>query len=524
MGNKMKTYIAKLINIGALAAVLGAGVLLFSAYEESIRPWVPFFILPSSEAPPLDLPVDAAVVQADTMQAGYRAGIPVLMYHGIIEKMDPKDDANTSVQVFESQIKMLKEEGYTSIDTTDLYAFIQGKGGLPRKPIIITFDDGRIDSVRNGDPILRKYGFRAVLFVATGKQNHRDKFFLSWDDLRNIRRSGRWDIQTHSGDHYHTVIPIDQSGRTGYFASNKKWLSGENRLETDEEYGRRLSDDAKQGRSDLERHLPGIELVAFAFPFGDYGVDAINIDQDLALRKNHEAIDGLFPISFGFDGTYTDNFNFFYFKGDDSHLIKRLDVRDALPAAKLKGMLDIYLNKSLPFRLDRFDESSAKHMLPVWNAPSVEGGSLRLSATAASTGAQTVLTGTNYWTDYKLASDLVLESGRTGFVVGRYADGGSAVLCGVDQGEVSFRQTVAGKDSLLGSAPLAIAAEPAYHIELDIYGDRATCSVNGIAVGPARIDPALAFGGAGFKAWDPEKGRSSLLVRNLKVTESALGR
>jgi peptidoglycan/xylan/chitin deacetylase (PgdA/CDA1 family) len=497
-------------------------VFYFSKNEDRYRTLLPFFVGIDSSRAKLDLPVSLPVAGITIEETGNMAGVPVLLYHGIMENLDPNDDANTSVEVFEDQIKMLKDEGYTAIDTKDLYCYIHGMFNLPRKPVIISFDDGRIDSVKNSDPILRKYGFKAVMFIAVGKQNNKDKFFLSWDDLQNMQDSGRWDLEVHAGNGYHSSITIDEAGNKGYFASNKKWLGGEKRLETDEEYGQRLIDDIKQARHDIETHITDIDLISFAFPYGDYGEDAVNIDKDFAIRKNHDAVDYLFPISFGFDGTYGDNFNFFYFKETDPHLIKRLDVRETLTAGQLNKMLEIYVNKDIPFNLAKFDAYSIENMLPVWNKPGLSNDSLIMRATPESGGSMSVLTGTNYWTNYKFESDITIDSGRTGFIMGRYKDNDNYLLCGVDDSAVSFRQVVAGKDALIKSIPLRNSSNNNYHVSIDVKGNTASCSINGTTAGLFKIDPELNIGGIGFETWDPEKGKSAMTAHNINVTSSTI--
>jgi spore germination protein YaaH/peptidoglycan/xylan/chitin deacetylase (PgdA/CDA1 family) len=520
----MKKNILKLINACLIITFLGASVFFFSEHEKDIHPWLPFYNQIGSKPPsaPLNLPIDLSAAQLNVDNTEGLSGIPVLLYHGILEKIVPNDISNTSIRVFEAQMKMLRDEGYTSINTRDLYGIVTDKKKLPPKPILITFDDGRIDSVKNGDPILEKYGFKAVMFDVAGKQNSNDKFFLSWSDLQNMYKSGRWDIEVHGGDHYHTSVTIDQFGKTGYFASNKEWLSQEGRLETDEEYGQRLISDIKKAKSDLEQHLPGINLVSFAFPYGDYGENAVNIDANLAIQKNHDAIDDIFPISFGFDGSYVPEkaFNFFYYKGADPHLIQRLDVKDSLTAEELKNALSIYENKNIPFSVDKFDGGLLENILSIWSKSSLSEGGLFMKASADTEGSQATVTGTNYWLNYKLESDITLEAGSTGFLVSRYKDSDNYLLCGVDGSDISFRQVVGGKDMPIKSTPFIKYQGKDFHISVEATGDVASCSVNGETVGHWRIDPALNMGEIGFKAWDPEKGKSVMTVHNIHVTNS----
>ena len=41
--------------------------------------------------------------------------------------------------------------------------------GLPAKPVLLTFDDGRLDSYRGADAPLQRMGMHAAMFVITGR-------------------------------------------------------------------------------------------------------------------------------------------------------------------------------------------------------------------------------------------------------------------------------------------------------------------------------------------------------------------
>jgi peptidoglycan/xylan/chitin deacetylase (PgdA/CDA1 family) len=90
--------------------------------------------------------------------------VPVLMHHHV----SPSPGMITvSPENFESQIAWLAGNGWTSL-TLDQYAgFLAGKP-VPRKSIVITFDDGYLDNWVYAHPILQKYGMHAVVFVVTG--------------------------------------------------------------------------------------------------------------------------------------------------------------------------------------------------------------------------------------------------------------------------------------------------------------------------------------------------------------------
>ena len=90
--------------------------------------------------------------------------IPVLMYHHIL----PKDGFITSsCDNFEKQMQFLVNDGWNTINSNEFYNYKQKKLKLPKKSILITFDDGWRDNFVYAYPILKKYNLKATLFIVT---------------------------------------------------------------------------------------------------------------------------------------------------------------------------------------------------------------------------------------------------------------------------------------------------------------------------------------------------------------------
>ena len=90
----------------------------------------------------------------------------VLMYHKVNDLWPNPTTVPTSV--FAEQMTLLGELGYApvSLDVVRdhyLYGF-----ELPRRAVLITFDDGYRDNLVNALPILREHGYPAVLFAPVG--------------------------------------------------------------------------------------------------------------------------------------------------------------------------------------------------------------------------------------------------------------------------------------------------------------------------------------------------------------------
>jgi biofilm PGA synthesis lipoprotein PgaB len=129
--------------------------------------------------------------------------IPVLMYHKFDYNVDPNEHSMfVSASRFEDQIKEMVNEGYTPITLYDLKRYLDGDGGLPQKPVIITADDGYMNNYTIAYPILKKYNAQATFFITTefiGTKTASDHF--TWEQAREMEESGLIDIQSHTHSH-----------------------------------------------------------------------------------------------------------------------------------------------------------------------------------------------------------------------------------------------------------------------------------------------------------------------------------
>ncbi len=113
---------------------------------------------------------------------GERFYITVLNYHRI-------DNAGNPMTVppadFEQQLRYLRDQGYTSVTLDEVAAYLAGKGELPARPVVITFDDGYEDNQRVAVPLLRKYGFHGIIFVIT--DNIGKPGYLTWEQMKAVQ-------------------------------------------------------------------------------------------------------------------------------------------------------------------------------------------------------------------------------------------------------------------------------------------------------------------------------------------------
>ena len=155
-----------------------------------------------------------------TMVSDSENGVKVLVlnYHKI-------DHTFISLSVrpedFDAQMKYLRDNGYHTITPDELYESLAGNGELPENPVLITFDDGYEDNYTNAYPILKKYGFKATIFVVTGFLDKHKKGYLSWDEAREMNKNGI-NIESHTVNHRSMTDLSDDELRMELVESKKK--------------------------------------------------------------------------------------------------------------------------------------------------------------------------------------------------------------------------------------------------------------------------------------------------------------
>jgi hypothetical protein len=202
----------------------------------------------------------------------YRDAVPVLTYHGIGGK---PSHLTVSHAQFLSQMAALAAGGFHTLTMEQYLRFVRGHSkGLPSRPILLTFDDGRQDAYLAADPILRSYHFHAVEFVVPGWVITHPGFSLSWAQIRAMTASGTWDVEEHFG-YGHEYVPVNAAGRHGAVFGDLAFQPGRGgvagHLETFAQFRARLAQNMLWGEARLRSHLPSFRPLAMGLPQGSYG-------------------------------------------------------------------------------------------------------------------------------------------------------------------------------------------------------------------------------------------------------------
>jgi len=520
MGNKINTtkFIDLTILVVSLASFVYVGFptthKILSGYRISYYHW-------QTPAPVISL--------VDTRKMPSARAVPILMYHGVLEDLN---DANTTQDNFESQMRMLKENGYQTISVAEYDLFRQDKFVLPPKPIIITFDDGRKDSYYSTDDIFRQLGFKATIFVASTKAIDQEPFYLSWQELATMRDSGRWEIEAH-GRRSHEVVLASAPGSNevmGRYLTSRMWLPDKNRLETVLEFQARVMRDYADNIYDLKVHL-GVDAKYLAIPLNDYGQTPLSNNPE-AAKFNHGAVEKMFRMAFiEANGSEAGNdthmvLPVYNYKSDNPHILRRIEVRN-IPAEKLKQILDSQFptdpNIDLrPVLADRF-LSDTRLDYGFMTANKIDG--LRLKTIAINTTAK-FRVGDPHWDNYDVTAIMERKTGRSIFMTLYSPDEKNYLAFGLTDNGVFLRRRVDGRDTQLSpSLSLSnIGIDPnglhTYRLvwkngHLDAYFDDRLVFAD-ISPGPGPYQGSL-----GIKVWD-DKVLAEGVIQSLKLSPAKI--
>ena len=211
--------------------------------------------------------------------------IPVFLYHSVKPELEEGDSLEMVITSddFERDLKYLKDNGYTSIDLKTLKEYKEDPSvKIPKKPFVITFDDGYLNNYEHAYPLLKEYDTKAVIYTIVWSLG-RDKFILNdssinphftWDQGREMVDSGIIELGSHSFD-----LHNPEGSSYGY---EKACGFGVDRIEgeNEEDYYDRIYEDIKKSKDLMEENF-GVEVNSFAYPYGLYNDVAIKVLKDL---------------------------------------------------------------------------------------------------------------------------------------------------------------------------------------------------------------------------------------------------
>lgn len=214
----------------------------------------------------------------------YAQTVPVLMYHHV----SPVDGMiNVGPLNFEQQLLWLKRRGYRSLTSDEFAGHLKGQP-VPAKSVLITFDDGYLDNWVYAYPLLKKYGYTAIIFLVTSwindgplrhylgqgelpetpshrecedriSQGRSDEVILRWSEIKAMQEDGVFEFHSHT----HTHTRWDQSTPT--------------------EKNERMAQELALSRASLQEHLGSVSE-HFCWPQGYFDADYTRLAQEAGFR------------------------------------------------------------------------------------------------------------------------------------------------------------------------------------------------------------------------------------------------
>ena len=260
-----------------------------------------------------------ALREIDFMEAAARQGaVFTLLYHELTESdWTPV----TSVRRLHEHILALQREGFELVSPADIPSivglapgenrgdpplaqdvpatarFIDGirygitgerkfrpvSGAEPPRPqkfFAVTFDDDQRSALALGTSVALEFGVPFAIFVPTRPDDEYVPSRAGWQELRDAAASGAWVVGSalHSS---HVRRPVDRDGRDERAPlPNRIWLPEKSRLESMNEWDRRMRGEFTESRKTVEKEMgaDACPVAMVAYPYGDVGqLDACNL-------------------------------------------------------------------------------------------------------------------------------------------------------------------------------------------------------------------------------------------------------
>lgn len=206
----------------------------------------------------------------------------VLSYHDIRDDVAAKGDTDpyaVSTRNFVAHLEWLRAHGYQPVSAQAVREARAGGTPLPDRAVLLTFDDGLRSAYTHVFPLLRAYGWPALVapvtawtdMGATGSVDYGPRPFLredfaTWSQLREMQDSGLVEIASHSHD-LHRGIAANAQGNQTPAAVTRQWSpSG---YESEADYRARLRADLAASAAAIERGT-GTRPKTIVWPYAAY--------------------------------------------------------------------------------------------------------------------------------------------------------------------------------------------------------------------------------------------------------------
>ena len=204
----------------------------------------------------------------------------VLMYHMISEHLPKNQSKFNRLRVkpseFEKQLIWLKKKKFKSFTLTELSELED----IPAKSVVLTFDDGYEDNFTKAFPLLKKYEFKATIYIVLNRFNQNwatdkdlnqasnelnSEKMLSNEQIKEMLDSGLIEIGSHTLDHVN-LPKLNKEEKKKQIIESKKQIE----------------------------NVFNIKCNSFAYPFGFFDEDSVKIVNEANYTNATTTVNSVF--------------------------------------------------------------------------------------------------------------------------------------------------------------------------------------------------------------------------------------
>lgn len=211
-------------------------------------------------------------------QASY-IELPIIMYHHITENEANTGKYTVHISEFQKDLEYIQNNGYTAVTVSDLVSYVKKEAELPKKPIMITFDDGFESFYKLAYPILKEKEIKSIVSVIgkvterySENEDHNINYSnLTFDEINKLISDNLVEIQNHSYD-----MHVSASGKRKGISK----LSGE----SSEDYKKNLTEDLLTLQKILKIKC-GITPECVVYPYGAHSKETLSIIKKMGFKS-----------------------------------------------------------------------------------------------------------------------------------------------------------------------------------------------------------------------------------------------
>jgi peptidoglycan/xylan/chitin deacetylase (PgdA/CDA1 family) len=224
--------------------------------------------------------------------------VSILVYHRLGPSV--RDAMTVRTSTFRSQLQYLREHHHPIVPLRTVIGYLPGAAPPPPpRSVVITVDDGHESVYREMLPVAQEHRMPVTLFIYPSAISNAS-YAMTWDQLRTLRDTGLFDIQSHTYWHPNFAIEKKRLAPAAYEAFVTKQLCS--------------------SKSILHDRL-GVDADVVAWPFGNYDEGLYGIARDCGYVGG-VTIDGRLAAP-----------------GDEMMAIPRFLVTDTAVGARFAAML-----------------------------------------------------------------------------------------------------------------------------------------------------------------------------------------